>query len=98
MVRLRVNGRERPFDGDQSMPLLWYLRDELALTETKYGCGVALCGCRAGTVGDRRASHFLSCVATVVDVAVAFRDQLARLRIAPSTAPVRRRGRPGARA
>jgi len=44
MVTLRVNGQERSFDGDPAMPLLWYLRDELGLTGTKFGCGVALCG------------------------------------------------------
>ena len=44
MVNVRVNGQERTFDGDPSTPLLWYLRDELGLTGTKYGCGVALCG------------------------------------------------------
>jgi isoquinoline 1-oxidoreductase alpha subunit len=44
MVTLQVNGVQRSFDGDASMPLLWYLRDELALTGTKFGCGVALCG------------------------------------------------------
>lgn len=44
MVKLRVNGQERTFDGDPSMPLLWYLRDELGLTGTKFGCGEALCG------------------------------------------------------
>ncbi|TXL81763.1 (2Fe-2S)-binding protein [Vineibacter terrae] len=44
MVKLRVNGQERSFDGDPSMPLLWYLRDELGLTGTKFGCGEALCG------------------------------------------------------
>jgi isoquinoline 1-oxidoreductase alpha subunit len=44
MVKLRVNGQERSFDGDQSMPLLWYLRDELGLTGTKFGCGIAACG------------------------------------------------------
>ena len=44
MVKLRINGEERSFDGDPSMPLLWYLRDELQLTGTKYGCGAALCG------------------------------------------------------
>jgi isoquinoline 1-oxidoreductase subunit alpha len=44
MVSVRVNGQERTFDGDTSMPLLWYLRDELGLTGTKFGCGVALCG------------------------------------------------------
>jgi isoquinoline 1-oxidoreductase alpha subunit len=44
MIRLRVNGVERTFDGDPGMALLWYLRDELGLTGTKYGCGMALCG------------------------------------------------------
>ncbi|MFC7474578.1 (2Fe-2S)-binding protein [Dankookia sp. GCM10030260] len=44
MVKLRVNGEERSYDGDPAMPLLWFLRDELALTGTKFGCGVAACG------------------------------------------------------
>lgn len=44
MVKLRVNGQERSFDGDPSMPLLWFLRDELGLTGTKFGCGIAACG------------------------------------------------------
>ena len=44
MVSVNVNGLERTFDGDPSMPLMWYLRDELGLTGTKFGCGVALCG------------------------------------------------------
>lgn len=44
MIRLKVNGRDRSFDGDPEMPLLWYLRDELAMTGTKFGCGAGLCG------------------------------------------------------
>ena len=44
MITLTVNGARRSFDGDPTMPLLWYLRDELALTGTKYGCGIAQCG------------------------------------------------------
>jgi isoquinoline 1-oxidoreductase alpha subunit len=44
MIRLKVNGVERSFDDDPTMPLLWYLRDELALTGTKFGCGMSLCG------------------------------------------------------
>jgi isoquinoline 1-oxidoreductase subunit alpha len=44
MLTLRVNGVERTYDGDPAMPLLWYLRDELGLTGTKFGCGMALCG------------------------------------------------------
>lgn len=44
MIKLKVNGVSRHFDGEPDMPLLWYLRDELQLTGTKYGCGEGLCG------------------------------------------------------
>ena len=44
MIQLKVNGVARSFDGDPEMPLLWYLRDVLGLTGTKFGCGIALCG------------------------------------------------------
>jgi isoquinoline 1-oxidoreductase alpha subunit len=44
MVSLRVNGTARSFDGDDDMPLLWYLRDDLRLTGTRFGCGAGLCG------------------------------------------------------
>ena len=44
MVHLKVNGQLQSFDGDPEMPLLWYLRDILGMTGTKFGCGMALCG------------------------------------------------------
>jgi isoquinoline 1-oxidoreductase alpha subunit len=44
MVRLKVNGIDQSFDGDPAMPLLWYVRDVLGLTGTKFGCGIAQCG------------------------------------------------------
>ncbi|MGD0362685.1 MAG: (2Fe-2S)-binding protein [Bryobacteraceae bacterium] len=44
MIQLTINGKSARFDGDPDMPLLWYLRDELALTGTKFGCGEGLCG------------------------------------------------------
>lgn len=44
MIKLKVNGVDQEFDGDPNMPLLWYVRDELGLPGTKYGCGAALCG------------------------------------------------------
>ena len=44
MVTLTVNGKPQTFDGDPEMPLLWYLRDVLQMTGTKFGCGLALCG------------------------------------------------------
>jgi isoquinoline 1-oxidoreductase subunit alpha len=44
MITLIVNGKEHNWDGDPSLPLLWYLRDEVGLTGTKFGCGHAFCG------------------------------------------------------
>ncbi|MEM9254734.1 MAG: (2Fe-2S)-binding protein [Pseudomonadota bacterium] len=44
MVTLTINGDLQTYAGDPTMPLLWYLRDEVALTGTKFGCGAALCG------------------------------------------------------
>jgi len=44
MIDLHINGTSRQVDVDPDMPLLWVLRDELGLTGTKYGCGMALCG------------------------------------------------------
>jgi isoquinoline 1-oxidoreductase subunit alpha len=39
-----INGRQIETDADPAMPLLWFLRDELGLTGTKFGCGVGQCG------------------------------------------------------
>jgi isoquinoline 1-oxidoreductase subunit alpha len=44
MVRLNVNGRVREIDVEADTPLLWVLREQLGLTGTKYGCGIAQCG------------------------------------------------------
>jgi len=44
MAILRVNGAERSVEATPDTPLLWVLRDELGLTGTKFGCGVAQCG------------------------------------------------------
>ena len=65
MITLTINGRPRPVDvdADSDVPLLWVLRDELGLTGTKYGCGIAQCGACTVHVGGhaRRA-----CVARAV--------------------------------
>jgi isoquinoline 1-oxidoreductase alpha subunit len=42
--KLKVNGNDRTIDVDDDTPLLWVIRDELGLTGTKFGCGVAMCG------------------------------------------------------
>ncbi|MGQ0457186.1 MAG: (2Fe-2S)-binding protein [Hyphomicrobium sp.] len=44
MPTITVNGEARDFSGDSDMPLLWFLRDDLNLTGTKYGCGAGVCG------------------------------------------------------
>ena len=44
MIQLTLNGEPRQLELEGDMPLLWVLRDELGLTGTKFGCGVAACG------------------------------------------------------
>ena len=44
MANLDINGKKYDVDVEPDMPLLWVLRDELGLTGSKYGCGIALCG------------------------------------------------------
>jgi len=44
MVRFSINGRTVDVDADPNTPLLWVIREQVGLTGTKYGCGVAQCG------------------------------------------------------
>ena len=44
MARLTINGRTSEVDVDPGTPLLWAIREQVGLTGTKYGCGIALCG------------------------------------------------------
>ena len=44
MITLTVNGQQHQLDVEDEAPLLWVLRDELGLTGTKFGCGIAACG------------------------------------------------------
>ena len=44
MAKLNVNGVVREFEAEDDTPLLWVIREQLGLTGTKYGCGVAQCG------------------------------------------------------
>ena len=43
-MQLNINGRQVEYQGEADRPLLWYLREDLRLTGTKFGCGVAACG------------------------------------------------------
>ena len=55
VIRLFVNGKARTYEGDPDRPLLWYLRDGLGLTGTKFGCGIARCGACSVRVDGRLA-------------------------------------------
>ena len=44
MISISVNGKVHQLDVEPEMPLLWVLRDEIGLTGTKFGCGIAQCG------------------------------------------------------
>ena len=61
---IKINGKLHETDADGDMPLLWFLRDTLELTGTKYGCGLGLCGsCTVHLDGEA----VQSCITTVAD-------------------------------
>ena len=65
MIKMKINGQERNWDGDPDLPLLWFLRDEAGLMGTKYGCGQALCGA-CTVIVDKQAVR--ACITSVSDV------------------------------
>ena len=65
MISIRVNGKEYEVETPRSTPLLWVLRDNLGLTGTKFGCGVARCGVCTVLVNGQA---IRSCVTTVASV------------------------------
>jgi isoquinoline 1-oxidoreductase alpha subunit len=80
MISLTVNGKAVQFDGDPSMPLLWFLRDIQGLTGTKFGCGIAQCGaCTVHLDGEPRRS----CVAPMRDLANASVTTIEAIEAAP---------------
>jgi aerobic-type carbon monoxide dehydrogenase small subunit (CoxS/CutS family) len=66
MATLNVNGRELQVEVEPDMPLLWAIRENLGLTGTKYGCGIAQCGACAVLVDG---AAVRSCGVTVSDAA-----------------------------
>jgi len=65
MIEFFVNETRRRFDGDPATPLLWYLRDELGLMGTRFGCGAGLCGCCTVHVGKDAAR---ACLVALADL------------------------------
>jgi isoquinoline 1-oxidoreductase alpha subunit len=65
-ITLTVNGRKYTLDADDDTPLLWAIRDEIGLTGTKFGCGIAQCGACTVYVDNQPVR---SCVIPVASVA-----------------------------
>jgi len=65
VIRLRINGRTVPAGTDPDRLLLWFLRGDLQMTGTKYGCGVGICGACTVLAGGEA---IRSCVTTVGEV------------------------------
>ena len=64
-MKITVNRQDKNYEGDPQMPLMWYLRDELGLTGTKFGCGSGLCGSCTVHIGGKAVR---SCVTPMNDV------------------------------
>src|SRR4029453_3991804 len=52
MAKLNINGTVRDVQVDADTPLLWVIREQVGLTGTKYGCGIAQCGACSGHIND----------------------------------------------
>src|SRR5438128_3718974 len=65
MVTFQINGALQTVDVDSDVPLLWVLRDELGLTGTKYGCGIAQCGACTVHIDQRTARACATPAATL---------------------------------
>jgi isoquinoline 1-oxidoreductase alpha subunit len=70
MMQLTINDRPLELDADPQMPVLWLLRDELNLTGTKFGCGVAACGACTVHVDGRAVRSCVTPLSTVEGKAV----------------------------
>ena len=67
---LTVNGKTVTVEGDEAMPLLWYVRDTLSMKGTKYGCGMGLCGACTVHVDGQATRACMTPVSTVIGKSV----------------------------
>jgi aerobic-type carbon monoxide dehydrogenase small subunit (CoxS/CutS family) len=70
MINLKVNGKVHRVDVDDDTPLLWVLRDNIGLTGTKYGCGIAQCGACTVHINGRPTRSCVTSVGSVGNQAV----------------------------
>ena len=89
MITVKINGQQKNWDGDPDLPLLWFLRDEIGLTGTKYGCGQALCGA-CTVIVDKQAVR--ACITSVSDVVGREVSRRSKVFIRPAITRCRRPG------
>ena len=75
-VTLKINGETREINADADTPLLWVIRDELNLTGTKFGCGVASCGSCTVHIGGQPQRSCVTPVSAVGDAEVTTIDSI----------------------
>jgi isoquinoline 1-oxidoreductase subunit alpha len=69
-VRLKVNGVVHALDVEEEAPLLWVIRDEIGLTGTKFGCGIAQCGACTVHVNGKAQRSCVTAVGSVQDAEI----------------------------
>ncbi len=70
MITLTINGQSHSVEVDPSTPLLWVLRDKLAMTGTKFGCGIAQCGACTVHINGAAARACVTPVSMVADAKI----------------------------
>ena len=83
-VSFTLNGEKTTVEVEPAMPLLWVLRDELHLTGTKFGCGVAACGACTTLVNGRALRSCVLPAAAVADAEIVTIEGLARHDLHPA--------------
>ena len=77
MLSFKINSKPVTFDGDQSTPLLWVIRDELNMTGTKFGCGIGQCGACTVHINGQAQRSCITPVSTVEGQAITTIEGLA---------------------
>ena len=76
MIRLNINDQTKEVDVPEDMPLLWVLRDELGMTGTKFGCGIAVCGACTVHIDGQPVRSCVTPVSTAVNKQIATIEHL----------------------
>jgi aerobic-type carbon monoxide dehydrogenase small subunit (CoxS/CutS family) len=83
MPELKINGENHSFDAEPDTPLLWVLREQLGLTGTKYGCGIAACGACTVLLDNQPIRSCIFPVSAAIDHDITTIEGLSRLKYHP---------------